>query len=861
MTKWAQAQQEIEQKWQAAWEEAKIFEAQLSDKPKFYLVFAYPTVSGTMHIGHMRSYVLPDIIARYKRMKGFEVFFPVGFHATGVDCQKILRECKENAEVGARKYGIEVEAARKFETPLDVEKYLEKKILAAYKTFGLSVDARAVTSTIDEHYSKFIQWQYRKLRERPNYLIQGDYVLPYCPSCDHPVSVDTAAADLAEGSEAEAKQYNVIKFRDREGHVWPVATLRPETVFGVTNMWVHPDANYVIANVDDEVWIVAEPALEKLQNLGKNIVIREIVKGGAFARHIVINPATEEEIEIILAEFVDPEEATGVVMSVPAHDPYDYVYYKKFVGAPDESIPLVVDIPIKGVPSAEILKKHRGNIEEALKELYKLEYRHKIRDDVPVIGGIPTPEAKAKTIEFLKTKNAIDEMYEFTQKRVECRCGAKIIFKKIKGQWFTNYANVEWKQKVKEAIARMETYPPEYKQELPYIIDWLKERPLVRRQGLGTAFPFGEGIIEPLADSTIYMAFYFVSKAVNEGKLKADELDDAFFDYVFYGKEGKLRAKKEVADEVRAWFLHFYPLDVNFGGKEHKSVHFPFFIYHHVALFPEHCPRGIFVNWHLIREGEKMSKSKGNVIFWDDAIARYSADGVRIYEAHGASQWADFDWKDDEAERYVAHLKSLQSLFDVLVEECKFPHEESTLSQWLESSVAKKISEIENNLKSYEIRKAAGIAFFDIRNDIQWFRARGGRVWREILEDWLKVLSPFIPHTCEEWWHALGNTTFVSAAKWPEKKKIDEGILKLEDELLLLIEDLNNLLKLTGPKKKLWLYAATDAEVVHLRGAVQFLRTRYGFEEVNVVKAAITEYDPMKKAAKAKEGKPAIYLE
>ena len=113
----------IEEKWQKKWEEEKPFETNPDSRSKYYMVFAYPTVSGTLHVGHARSYVLPDIIARYKRMKGFNVFFPLGFHATGIGCQKILDDVSKDLK-NAKLYGIPSKEAVKFKTPLDVEKYL-----------------------------------------------------------------------------------------------------------------------------------------------------------------------------------------------------------------------------------------------------------------------------------------------------------------------------------------------------------------------------------------------------------------------------------------------------------------------------------------------------------------------------------------------------------------------------------------------------------------------------------------------------------------------------------------------------------------------------------------------------------------
>lgn len=852
----------IAEKWQKEWQNKKIFVASRSNKPKFYLVFAYPTVSGTLHIGHARSYTIPDIIARYKRTKGYNVFFPLGFHATGVDCAKIYEECKADYRKGAKKYGIEEGAAKSFTSPLDVDKYLEKRIIAAFKRLGLSIDESTATSTIDPHYNKFIQWQYRTLN-RLGYLKQGDYVLPYCNECQQVISIDAAQAEIAEGEDAEVKEYEVLKFKGKDGKIYPIATLRPETVFGVTNLWVNPGSIYVEASVDNEVWIISEQAVEKFINLGKKIEIKRKIKGAELRDISVVNPVNGKEVKIIPATFVDSSEATGVVMSVPAHDPYDYRHYKEATGADDSTIPFVVDMHLNGIPSAIILQKHKGDAEAAVKELYKLEYRGTIKKEIPVIGGMPTAKAKDAIISYLSEKGLTDKIYEFTVKQVKDRFGHPVIIKKISGQWFVNYADKKWKDLAKECIEQMNTYPPEYKKELPAIIDWLRERPLIRKRGLGTEFPFAKGwMIEALSDSTIYMAFYLVSRAINTGKLKVEELDDAFFDYIYLGKEGNLKCNKQVAEEIKKDFDYFYPLDLNFGGKEHKTVHFPFFIFHHSAIFGrKFWPKGIFVNWHLIVEGEKMSKSKGNVVFWDDAIEKYGPDSIRFYMAHGTNQWNDFDWKSAEMERYSIHLENLKKMLDELISSSD-SNEDSEINKWMEAMFAKRLKMIETEIERYEIRNAASIAFFEIRNDLQWLKSRGGTVSKKLIGDWLKILAPFVPHLAEEYWHKLGNNTFISEESWPVPSQFDESIIKAEDEIRNIVDDLNNLTRIMKEKKtKLFIYSMPN-EAQYIKNASEFIKERFKFDHVMVYSVADKEkYDPMNKASKAKPGKPAIYLE
>ena len=795
--------QKIEKKWQEKWEEEKQFESNPDNRNKYYIVFAYPTVSGTLHVGHARSYVLADIIARFKRMRGFNVFFPLGFHATGLGCQKILDDVSKDLK-NAKLYGISPKEAVKFKTPMDVEKYLEKVMITAFKKIGLSLDYRAIVSTIDPHYNKFIQWQFKKLKNN-GYLIQKDYRLPWCPDCDHPVSLDAAEMDIQEGGGAQIKDFIIIKFRLGKT-VFPTATMRPETIFGVTNIWVNPNERYVRAMVDNEEWIVSEKAVDKLKNLEKKIKIIEDVAGESFVKQNVINPATNKEVPILAGDFADMDEATGIVMSVPSHDPFDYIYLKKV--APEmKPIQVVKSSEFGEIPAKQILEKYGikypedPKIAEATNELYKIEFYGKMLESIPMFGGMLASKAKNEIANWLKRTGNADMIYELSVKPIHCRCGSEIVVKLVKGQWFIDYANTKMKDLAKRCIGKMNIYPAEYKKELPSIIDWLEARPCVRKRGLGTKFPFEEDwVIEAISDSTIYMAFYIISKYFNANKIYLDDLTDEFFDYVFLGI-GK--AKKAMWEEIRKEFLYWYPLDLNAGGKEHKAAHFPVFIMNHAAIFPENLwPKGIFVNWHLIAYGKKLSKHLGNVVFWNEAIDNYGADTIRLYMSHGSNQWEDFDWKNEECEVYKNHLESFYKLTSEFIK--SKPKEKEHIDKWFESRINRTIEEATNALEKNEIKKAANLAFFTILNDVYWYKKRTKKLDPEILQTWLKLLSPFIPHTCEEFWSKLGNEKSIE--DWPsfnkEAVRLKEEAAEEEIKNILKdVEEIKKLSKISRPAK------------------------------------------------------------
>ncbi|MEE9585805.1 MAG: class I tRNA ligase family protein, partial [Nitrososphaerales archaeon] len=313
----------IQEKWRRRWDEAHIFEADPDpDRSKFYLTVAYPYPNSPQHIGHGRTYTLTDVYARYKRMQGYQVLFPMAFHYTGTPIlamsERIESGDKELIDTFTNIYKVPREVIPTLTEPIKIAKYFHQEIKAGMKEIGYSIDWRREFTTIDPQYSTFIQWQFNKLRDK-NLITRGSHPVGWCPKDGSPVGQHDTLGDV----EPEIGEYTLIKFR-LDDHQLPTATLRPETVFGVTNIWIRPEATYVKADVDGEPWIISREAAEKLQYLSMKITVKEEVKGSDLVGMEVENPLTNTNILILPASFVDPKNGTGVVMSVPAHAPYDY---------------------------------------------------------------------------------------------------------------------------------------------------------------------------------------------------------------------------------------------------------------------------------------------------------------------------------------------------------------------------------------------------------------------------------------------------------------------------------------------------------------------------------------------------------
>ncbi|WP_456328293.1 leucine--tRNA ligase [Archaeoglobus sp.] len=817
---------EIEKKWQKAWEDAKIFQADPDERPKFFITIPYPYLNGNLHVGHCRTFTIGDAIARYKRMCGFNVLFPMGFHVTGTPiiglAELIKKRDERTIEVYTKYHDVPKDILLTLTTPERIVEYFAKEAEKALKDIGYSIDWRRKFTTTDEPYQKFIEWQFWKLKEK-GLIAKGSHPVRFCPNCNNPVEDH----DLLMGEEATIVDYTVIKFYmlDEElGKViFPCATLRPETVFGVTNIWVKP-TTYVLAKVDGEVWFISKECAEKLKYQEKEVEILKEVNAEEFIGKFVVNPVNRKEVPILPAEFVDTDNATGVVMSVPAHAPYDYVAIEDLkrneeilrkYGIEDvvKSIEPIVLIKIEGedykIPAKDVVEElgirdqSDPNLEKATKIVYKKEFHKGVLLEVTgKYAGMKVSEVKEVIQRDLIQQGIGDVFYEFSEKPVVCRCGTRCVVKVVRDQWFIRYSDPEWKKKVLDWLEEMTIIPDYYKEEFRNKIEWLKDKACARRRGLGTRIPWDkEWLIESLSDSTIYMAYYILAKFINEGKLKAENITQEFLDYVLLGigkaedvaKSSNLDV--EVVENIRKDFEYWYPVDLRSSGKDLVANHLLFFLFHHVAIFPpKYWPRAIAVNGYVSLEGKKMSKSKGPLLTMKRAVAENGADVTRLYILYASEYDSDADWRSKEVEAMKRHL---ERFFELVKEHyTKEIKEIDHLDRWLMSRFQKAVKETRDAMEKLQTRRAVNYAFFEVMNDVRWYLKRGGDNLTVILDDWIKLLAPFIPHICEELWH-IKHDSFVSLESYPEydESKIDEKAEAIENYLKSFIEDVKEVMK------------------------------------------------------------------
>ena len=828
----------IEKKWQKAWEKAKIFEANPDRRKKFFITIPYPYLNGNLHVGHTRTFTIGDAFARYMRMKGYNVLFPLGFHVTGTPiiglAELIRNKDGRTIEVYTKFHDVPKDELLNLDTPEKIVSYFSKQALDALKSIGYSIDWQRIFTTTDREYQKFIEWQYWKLKEL-GLIVRGTHPVRYCPHDQNPVEDH----DLLMGEEATIVEFTVIKFKLLDDNlIFPCATLRPETIFGVTNIWIKP-TRYVIAEVDGEHWFISREAYEKLTYTEKRVRLLKEVDAKDYIGKYVIVPMVERKVPILPAEFVDTDNATGVVMSVPAHAPFDFVAIEdlkrekeilKEYGISEEILeklkPIVLiksdssEIPAKDIVSELGIKSQDDTelLERATKILYKKEYHTGIMlENTEKYSNMKVSEAKEAVHADLLQSGFGDVFYEFSEKPVICRCGTKCVVKVVRDQWFLNYSNPSWKGKVLEHLDFMKIIPFYYKDEFRNKIEWLKDKACARRKGLGTRIPWDkEWLIESLSDSTIYMSYYILSKFINQGKLKAENMVKEFFDYVFLGI-GDLKKVAEVSGlsetvikEIKEEFDYWYPVDLRSSGKDLVANHLLFFIFHHIAIFPPNLwPKAIAVNGYVSLEGKKMSKSKGPLLTMKRAVSTYGADVTRLYILHAAEYDSDADWRSREVKGLATHLRRFYTL--IAENYNKETLELTTLDKWLLSKLQRAIRETREAMDNLQTRRAVNAAFFEMMNNVRWYLRRGGKNLSLIIDDWLKLLAPFAPHICEELWH-LKHDTFISLESYPEcdETKIDVEAEVTEEYLMKLIEDINEIRKFVKEAKTVYICPADE---------------------------------------------------
>ncbi len=841
---------ELEKKWQKKWQDAKLFESNPDSKEKMYITVAFPYPSGAMHVGHGRTYTVPDVYARFKRMQNYNVLFPMAWHVTGAPvigiAKRIERKDPWTLDIYKNVHKVPEDELEKFTDPKYIVKYFSREYHDDMTNMGYTIDWRREFRTIDPHYQQFVRWQIRQLKDK-GLIRKGSHPVKYCPDDDNPVGDH----DLLEGEGVAINELTLIKFPYEDSYL-VAATFRPETLYGATNFWLNPDEEYVKVDYNGEKWIISKQAYGNIIYQKESMKIIEEVDPKDLIGDTVKNPLNDEDLPIFPASFVDPDYATGVVFSVPAHAPADYIALediKKDIETIEkydlqdaiDNIEMISLVNLKGYsefPAKDFIEQFNvtsqddPNLSEATNEIYKLEHAKGVMNENTFeFEGKLVRDVRDDVIEVLLKDNIADKLYEFAEKPVICRCGAKCVVKELHDQWFVKYSDEKWTERTYECLENLEVIPEEIRSNFEYYLDWLEDWACSRRLGLGTHMPWDKKwLIEPLTDSTIYMAYYTIAKYMNQ--INPEELNDAFFNKVFLNEDSSNdgsvnKISEELTSQIQDEFNYWYPLNWRLSAKDLVGNHLSFHMFHHAAIFPKkYWPKGITVFGMGLLEGQKMSSSKGNVILLNEAIEKYGADTVRLFLMSSAEPWQDFDWRATEVNGIQRRLEAIAD-FPERVESLvgtplklplvnSIPEVEKPINKWIISQINQKIQTATDALEGFQTRKALQASLFLFRKDVEYYLNRVSEVTDEeketliyILNTWIRLLAPFIPYTTEEIWDRYNDDDiFMSTVDWPvaDQSVIDEKIVKSEEIIQDLASDIKEIIKITK----------TNPEVVHL---------------------------------------------
>ena len=843
----------IEKKWQKKWANAKLFESNPDEREKLFLTVAFPYPSGAMHIGHGRTYTVPDVYARFKRMEGYNVLFPMAWHVTGAPvigiADRIKRKDPWTLDLYERVHGVPKETLPKLEDPEYIVKYFSTEYHEVMEEMGYSIDWRREFRTIDPTYKKFIEWQITTLYEKG--LVQkGEHPVKYCPNCDNPVGDH----DLLEGEGVGVNELTLLKFKI-DDKVLVTATLRPETIVGATNIWLNPDEEYVVVDAEGENWVISKEAHYNLKNQIKDLDIISEIDPNDLIGKMAINPFTGNELPIFPASFVSASYGRGVVFSEPADVPAHYIALQDLKKNEEliskynlegiiENVEPIPVCTLKGygeIPAADIIERlgitdqNDEKLHEATNELYKIQHsKGKVIDSIPGYGGKKVRVAREELKKQLISDNMATIMYDFAERPVVCRCGNNCVVKIMDDQWFMKYGNEEWTEKALKVLEGETIIPGEIKNNFEYYLNWLDDWACSRKVGLGTRLPWDDQwLIEPLTDSTIYMSYYSIAKYLRD--MNPDDLNRAFFDKVLLDKDsGEITVPEDKVKEIQDEFNYWYPLDWRLSAKDLVGNHLSFLMFHHSAIYPEDkWPRGTVVFGMGLLEGNKMSSSKGNVILLKDAIRDYTADVVRLFLMASAEPWQDFDWREKEVlgtkrrlewfKEFAARIEEIKgSKLDISnIEKVELTR---TIDLWMLSQLNQHIKNATEALEVFQTRQALQDSLFLLKKDVDHYLYRVKHIIDDkdpaviyvlstVLEAWIRLLAPFTPHTSEELWSAYGGEGFVSQAAWPEydEELVSSEIEKSEELVENIIKDIAHIKQMVGDEvEKIHIYLAPD---------------------------------------------------
>lgn len=757
----------IEKKWQENWARNNSFKCEMNDKPKYYTLEMFPYPSGNLHMGHVRNYSIGDVVARYKKMNGFNVLHPMGWDSFGLPA--------ENAAIKNNTHPNEW-------TWSNIANMREQ-----LKSMGISYDWDREIATCHRDYYKWTQWMFLQLFKNNLAYKKKSYV-NWCPSCQTVLANEQVVGGYCERCKSEVGKkdleqwfFKITDYADRlladidllKG--WPekvrtmqtnwigksigaevnfkidgsdetltIFTTRPDTIFGVTYMVIAPEHPLVPelikgSETEDE----CKEFIKKMQFL--NEIARtstETEKEGVFTGRYVINPLNGRKIPLYLANYVLLDYGTGVVMAVPAHDQRDFDFAKKY------------NLPIEAVISPD-----GSNIDgSTLTAAFEAEG---IVINSGEFNGLDNTVALPKIIEYIESK-------KFGEKKVNFRLR----------DWLISRQRY-WGAPIPIIYCPEHGAVPVPEKDLPVI---LPED--VKFTGQGES---------PLKTSDSFIS----APCPICGKMGHRETDtmDTFVCSSWYflrycdPKNADEPFSKETAD-------YWMNVDQYIGGVEHAILHLlyaRFFtkVLHDLGYVSANEPfENLLTQGMVLKDGAKMSKSLGNVVSPDEIIDKYGADTARLFILFAAPPERDLEWSDTAVEGSHRFINRVFRFIDDKKDSFSFDHKYDTASLSAEDKELRFVlnSTVKKATDDIGLRfnfNTAISSVMELVNAMYAYTGSNTALVNECMHKLVIMLAPIIPHVTEELWEMLGGTESVHEQSWVEYD--EDALIKDEIELVLQI--------------------------------------------------------------------------
>ncbi|WP_432664250.1 leucine--tRNA ligase [Wukongibacter baidiensis] len=762
---------EIEKKWQKKWDDEKAFKVEVdNEKEKYYCLEMFPYPSGKLHMGHVRNYSIGDVIARFKTMNGYNVLHPIGWDAFGLPAENAAIKHNIHPDIWTRENIAEM--------------------IRQLKELGISYDwDREVTTCLPDYY-KWTQWIFVQFFNN-GLAYKKKSPVNWCPSCETVLANEQVVNEKCERCDSIVVKKNLeqwyFKITDyaekllddmKKLEGWPekvktmqanwigksygaemkfeiegtykvldIFTTRPDTTFGVTFMVLAPEHPLVSELVKGTEY---EETVEKFVNkLGRMTEIERtasnVEKEGIFIGKYAVNPLNGNKIPIYIANYVLMDYGTGAIMAVPAHDERDFEFAKKY------------DIDIIPVIKPEGLE----NVEEL-----ELPYTE---------PGVMANSGEFNGLQNTEGANRINEFIE------EKGYGKKTI----------NYRLRDW------LISRQRYWgtpiPVVYCDKCGVVAVPEEDLPVT----LPTDVVFSGQGESPLTTSESFKNAP-CPKCGAMAKRETDTMDTFVDSSWYFLRYTDARNENKVFDKEKA--SYWMDVDQYIGGVEHAILHLlyaRFFtkVLHDIGLSPVDEPfKNLLTQGMVLKDGAKMSKSKGNVVSPEEIISKYGADTARLFILFAAPPERDLEWSDTGVEGSYRFLNRVWRLACELEEYTALAGEAIQINgkedkelNFVINSTIKKVTEDISGRFNFN---TAISAIMQLVNETYKYKEIDKEkinkpLITKSLETILVLLSPFAPHMTEELWSMLGNEGSVHAQKWPNYDS--KAIVKDEVEIVVQV--------------------------------------------------------------------------